>query len=176
MKRRKPLKRGRSAQQSKKRIKRTPLAPSTKPLKRTKLTRSVSAILKPPKSFAQPHARFKANILAAGMCRICGRGPKAILKSQRVPVILDPHHVIPQRYIRRHVSAMRLRDGEAEIALLAKLLFDERNGMCVCRDCHDAHETAGRRITRAEIPESAVEFAIELEMLHVIERFYPDET
>jgi hypothetical protein len=115
---------------------------------------------------------WQAAVTANGYCAVCGTGPKARDQGKRRYVKLDAHHVIPARYLRRFVSAMEM-DAEKSETMLLVLLYDRRNGLCICRDCHEHHETAYRRIPRSAVPQQAVKFAREIDREWYIERFYP---
>ena len=130
-----------------------------------------------PEGWKPVQEAWRAVILAPGYCAVCGRGPKARDPAKRRFVVLDPHHVIPQRYLRRYVAAIRWADEKDKAAkaktMLLALLYDRRNGICVCRDCHENHEKAVRRIPRSALPFSALQFAREIDREWYIERFYP---
>ena len=109
-----------------------------------------------------------------GVCCVCGEGPKA-KGAARQPKRLDPHHIISQRSIRRYMGQFRkYLTGEEWEAKLVALLYDARNGLCVCRECHQAHEKRTKPIPRALVPAAAVEFATELHLEWQIERDYPE--
>ena len=120
---------------------------------------------------------WRKAVTNVGYCAVCGVGPRAPEQGKRRFVVLDPHHVIPQRYLRRYVASIkwadeREKETKAKTMLLA-LLYDPRNGICICRDCHEAHETAVRRIPREAVPLRALQFAREIDREWYIERFYP---
>ena len=125
-----------------------------------------------PDSWKPVQQAWRAAVCAPGYCAVCGVGPKARDLGKRRFVVLDPHHVIPARHLRRFVSAMRLEEEKAETMLLV-FLYDRRNGVCVCRDCHEDHEKAVRRIPRSVLPKEAFQFAREIGREWLIERLYP---
>lgn len=119
---------------------------------------------------AAAHAAWKQKVTHA-RCAVCvaqGRKPEQDCSKQR-----DPHHILPARYIRRYVRALRLPKDEAA-SLLRSLLYDTRNGMCLGRRHHDKHETAKERVPQELIPRKAWQFAGELGLEHVLERLYPE--
>lgn len=73
---------------------------------------------------------------------------------------LDGHHIIPRRVLVRH--------GFSEYVM------DRRNRAAVCRHDHESHESAHRRILRAELPASVFEFAAELGLEWYLDRHYSD--
>lgn len=86
------------------------------------------------------------------------------------------HHWTPQQFIRVYVRGLRLPREQAR-PLLRDLLRDERNLVRVCHACHGGHTvaSAGSSFTRADVPESAFDFARELGEEYVVrlEREYP---
>lgn len=76
---------------------------------------------------------FRAAVLAKGPC-ICGARP------------IDPHHVCYQQHLRA--------GGHP--------LWDPRDGMPLCRSCHDSHHNGSRRIPCSRLPDEALEFAFEI--------------
>lgn len=141
-----------------------------KPLSRAALKRSPWRRV--PASWRPDFERWLAEVTAIGVCLVCGGGAKATDPKKRKPLKLDPHHVLPQRYIRRWVDS-QTRDTEEREVLKRRLLYDTRNGVCLCRGCHDAHEKRMRPIPRRLLPAPAFEFVRELDLEWVIERFYP---
>lgn len=86
---------------------------------------------------------------------------------------IDPHHILPARYIRRYIRSLRLEPEEAkELAL--RLLYDPRNGLCLCRHHHRRHERAYKRVPSSFILAPAWEFAAELDRVVVLELLYPE--
>lgn len=120
------------------------------------------------KRMASAHHAWKLKV-ARGRCVMCqARGVTVDAHS-----IHDAHHIVPARYIRRYVRSLRLDAPEAA-KLLARLLYDPRNGLCLCRRDHDKHETGYTRVPRELIPSKAFQFARELKLDYVIDRFYPE--
>ncbi len=72
---------------------------------------------------------------------------------------IDGHHVIPQRHLKR--------------AGLEEHLWDERNGLALCRWHHFQHENHRERLPRELIPDEAHDFALELGLDWLIDREYP---
>ena len=109
------------------------------------------------------------------VCAVCGEGPKAKDPAKRKRKKFDPHHIIPARYIRRYMRQYRKKlDAKLYDEMLGKLLYNPVNGLCICRECHERHEKASKRIPRALISEEAREFARSLNLYHLIESMYPE--
>lgn len=93
----------------------------SKPLKRSGGSRPARGAT-PKKKVSM--AEFRAKVLEAGACAICGNSDWWVLK--------QPHHFIERGRLERH--------GASEAALT-----DERNGVCLCASpCHE-------RVTNARI-------------------------
>ncbi len=73
----------------------------------------------------------------------------------------DAHHIIPQQ-------SLKWRNLHAH-------LWDARNGIPLSRRVHERHTTAVERIRRDQLPEAAHEFAAELGLEHLIDRYYPED-
>jgi hypothetical protein len=73
---------------------------------------------------------FRAAVLAKGPCLMC------------CARATDPHHVVYQQHLR----------GEHP-------LWDPRDGVPLCRHCHEAHHNGSRRIPCVKLPDAALEFA-----------------
>lgn len=91
------------------------------------------------------------------------------------------HHWIPQNEIRQYIATRsRLMTPDKAKRALRQLLADPRNLSAFCVDCHLSSEplqpqwSGFRPFTRAEVPESAIQFAAELGLLSYIDRRYPD--
>lgn len=141
-----------------------PLARRT-PLKRTGTWRASKATWE--RLDAQAHAAWKQKV-THGRCVVCvadGRERDAHPEH-------DPHHVLPQRVIRRYVRSLRLPVEDAK-RLLRSLLWDPRNGICLDRRCHDKHESGFRPVPRELIPAKAFQFARELGLDWWLEKHYP---
>jgi hypothetical protein len=69
------------------------------------------------------------------------------------------HHLVPQQVLRR--------------LHLEHLLWDPRNGLCLCAYHHGQHEVFAQRVPRELVPERAGEFAEEIDLGWLIERDYP---
>lgn len=63
------------------------------------------------------------------------------------------------------------RDPVEQRALIA----DERNLIWLCMPCHFRHENAFRRVPFAVLPQEALDFADEVGLSHLIDRYYPRE-
>lgn len=81
---------------------------------------------------------------------------------------IEAHHVIAKQEIKRVA-----RTGRWEWDREQEAIWDNRNGIPVCSECHMRHESAYKRISRGNVPPSAVEFADELGVGYLIERYYP---
>lgn len=82
------------------------------------------------------------------------------------PAHLHAHHCVEASYLRRELSARVSSERMDAIA------YDPRNALGVCDGCHlNDHRSGSRRIHRQHIPESAWEFARELDALAGDERF-----
>jgi hypothetical protein len=173
VRRRKTLARGKKLKRALAPMKRTELKRGGKPLKRTPLKRT-SAL----KASRVVWGRVEAEAHRAWVRKITRR-PCAVCAAESVEKAQaslhgrrDAHHVLPARYIRRYVRSLRLPAEEA-FKLLVSLLYDPRNGICLCRRCHDKHETGFRRVPRALIPTKAVQFAREIGLDWYIDKTYP---
>lgn len=75
---------------------------------------------------------------------------------------LQAHHILTQQQLRKHG--------------LKHLLWDTRNGLPLCDRAHDRHHSAHERIPRDLLPAGALQFAEEVGLMHLIERYYPLRT
>ena len=98
----------------------------------------------------QPSARFR-RVVSSGPCVLC-----ATRAGHR-----DPHHLIPQQSLRRHVASLRLDEMPAR-RLLRVLLSDVRGGVALCRSCHANVEAGSIPLPRGKVPDVAWIFAAEL--------------
>lgn len=171
------MKRSRPMNRAKAPMKRTPLKAGKPlaagkplerktPLKRGRWTRVTWELWD--KLDAAAHAEWKRKVTRLRCARCAARGREHDADNRR-----DPHHILPARYLRRYVRGLRLPADEARV-LLRSLLYDPRNGMCLCRKCHENHENASHSVLREMIPAKAWQFAEELGMAHVLERLYPE--
>ena len=71
---------------------------------------------------------------------------------------VEAHHIIPARFLKRHGHKDKL--------------WDTRNRLWAGECCHARHETAVRRFPREFIDRRAEEFAAEIGLTHVLDRFY----
>jgi hypothetical protein len=114
----------------------------------------------------QAHAVWKGKVMRA-RCVVClADGLTADRHPRR-----DAHHVLPAQRLRRYVRARKLPAEEAA-TLRRSLLNDVRNGVSLCRRCHDRHESAHRRVPRELLPGRVEQFAVELGLAHVLDRIY----
>ena len=70
----------------------------------------------------------------------------------------DGHHVI---------EAQELRNRHR-----ADLMWDRRNALPLCRDCHGAHHAYSRRVLLSELRPENLAFANELDLVWLIRRTY----
>lgn len=66
----------------------------------------------------------------------------------------DAHHVIPKQRLKAIAGRLSMTPDET-----SDLLMDRRNGVPLCRRCHDLHESAHKRIPRSKLPPKAIAFA-----------------
>lgn len=99
------------------------------------------------------------------VCPVCGQAPVP-------PHRLEGHHVIGRERLRRYVEGLGLARKDARV-LLAQLVWDVRDGLACCTTCHDLHTRAARRIPRSKLLPCHFEFAAELDLAYVIDRYYP---
>jgi hypothetical protein len=71
---------------------------------------------------------------------------------------LQAHHVLSQQQLRKRGFPERL--------------WDPANGMTVCEGAHSRHTLAVERLTIAAVPARCIRFARELDLEHLLERFY----
>lgn len=172
------LKRKKGMPRAQKEMKRAPLKPGTKEMargkpleRRTPLSRgrwNRNAWEQFSARMASAHAAWKKKVTRSRCAMCAARGVEIDAHSTR-----DAHHILPARYIRRYVRSLQL-PAEDAAKLLRSLLYDHRNGLCLCRRCHDKHETGHTRVPRSLLPVKALQFARELRLDYVIERLYPD--
>lgn len=74
---------------------------------------------------------------------------------------LEVHHIVPKRILKREGYADRL--------------WDDRNALVLCRRCHERHELAVRRVPFDLLPPQVHDFAEELGLGWVLERYYDTE-
>lgn len=70
---------------------------------------------------------------------------------------VDPHHVLPKQFIRSICTSLDI-DPEPWV-------WDPRNGMALCRHCHEGHESGHKRIPRWRLPDSVWVFVREIDAL-----------
>ena len=74
------------------------------------------------------------------------------------PWTARPHHIIPRQYL--------IRGGQKD------KLWDVRNKLDLCGYHHGQHENAQQRVPKSLLPPEAFEFAKELHLEWVIDRYY----
>ena len=145
-------------------------------MKRTPLTRKTALNRKPFKRKAPKPSGTDLGLAKAWWKEVTGYDENDGLRVSRnvVPCVvcgstsnIEAHHVISKQSIKREAKAMEWGENRRERAL-----WDSRNGLAVCQGCHAAHETASARIPRQLLPKSAIEFAVELDLVWEIERWY----
>jgi hypothetical protein len=88
---------------------------------------------KPHPSVERVLARDFRKAVLRGPCLACGASPD------------DPHHVVYQQHLRERTLP----------------LWDWRDGVPLCRRCHDAHHNRSRPLCCSLLPDAALEFAFE---------------
>lgn len=104
-------------------------------------------------------------IVAGRGCQVCPRLGRAC----DGPV--QAHHVTTQQYIKRYVRGLGLPQAQ-HLDMLARLLWDTRNGLGVCYRAHRRHTNATERIPLALVPEQARAFAEEIGLAYVLPKQY----
>lgn len=99
-----------------------------------------------------------ASVVGTRSCAVCGERNR-----------VEGHHILPKRDIKQWALSEGLTTADAQ-----KYLWDERNGLPLCVDCHQRHETAFQRVPRRLLPDSAFEFAKEMDLDYLLDRYYPD--
>lgn len=89
----------------------------------------------------------RAVIRRGKRCVVCGRKRG-----------LQAHHVLRQQDLRTYAHRHHLSLHEAE-----RIRWDVRNGLTVCKPCHDRHTGREKRILREQLPASVFEFVAELD-------------
>ena len=127
----------------------TPLKRATAPLSRSKpLGRGKPrrAIFPPadgdPEPLVREHRRLKSAWKYAGRARVrcpCG-----------APV-REAHHVVYRQEIERLVGKSA-----------GRVIYDLRNRLFVCHECHERHHNRSRPLSLNVLPDSAFDFAVEL--------------
>jgi hypothetical protein len=81
------------------------------------------------------------------------------------------------RAVQRHhvLSRQALKKLARDATERRRLIEDERNLVWVCVPCHMRHENAFRRLSFSVLPQEALDFAEEVGLMHLIDRFYPRE-
>jgi hypothetical protein len=97
-----------------------------------------------------------------GGCVMCRAFP--LTKAERIgrePDIatIQGHHILAKRHL-------RVAHAEARF-------WDTRNGMALCSLHHHRHEWRMQPVPFSLVPDDALEFAAELDLLYVIENEYP---
>ena len=80
-------------------------------------------------------------------CRMCGH----------VKPDMDPHHVLPKQWLAKVEKTLKLERGS--------LMWDPDNGIALCRECHDRHELAHKRIPRWKLPHRCWLFVAKVDAL-----------
>lgn len=143
---------------------RTPLQRGSQPLQRRTRDRRLT-----------PQKRTQA--FRRGVLRRCARDKITgllicpVCKGQFAAREMDAHHIVEQERIKKYVRSLRL-PKDAEVEVMVRRLWDARNGMAVCKDCHQRHTTSFRLIPREALPESAYVFATEIGLGYALDRYY----
>lgn len=164
------MKKGRSLQRSK------PLNPKVALRREKALERGAGLVSKPKPRADVLTKEAQLAFYMAGL-EACERDRR---RRYICPVCREPfrrsqmqvHHVVAQEKIRQYLSTLRLSRSElAEVR--RRRQWDPRNALAVCVGCHERHTTATARIPMRVLPEEVWEFAAEIELEHLIERYYP---
>lgn len=110
-------------------------------------------------------ARAWHRAVVRGRCIMCAVFPLGVQERRsRAPELRfkQGHHVIAKRHLRRYGHADRV--------------WDARNGVCVCELHHQRHENYTQRIPRALLPAAVAEFALDVDLLWLLDTEYPTET
>lgn len=91
--------------------------------------------------------------------RVCMNGCMVHADSSQCVGLLQAHHVITQQALRKR--------GHGD------LLWDTRNGFAICEGAHARHSLAIDRIAYDDLPYAAFQFANELGLGWMIDRYYP---
>lgn len=90
-----------------------------------------------------------------------GMGACALVGTTVCSGPLQGHHVVERRALKRRG--------------LEEHLWDKRNRMSLCERHHARHTTAVERIPYSAVPAEAHEFAAELGLTYLIDRYYKKE-
>lgn len=121
-------------------------------MKRTPLRRRTPLRQPRPKQAYDPQAWREG----LGPCVVCTE-----LGIEAPPYYMDAHHCIP-------AQALRRRGYTAEQA-------DKRNRISLCRWHHERHHSRTNPVPRRLLPDSVFEFAAELGLGYLVDRYYPEE-
>jgi hypothetical protein len=138
-----------------------------KPLKAKKPRRDPKT--EPPKATR----RFRA-----GTFRRCKRDPETGLwvcpacGGLFAAVEMECHHIIEKERIKKYVAGLMLESEAHRLEVLIRRLWDHRNGIAVCKNCHAEHTNRKRPLSRALLPECVWVFADEIGLSYVIDRYY----
>lgn len=83
-------------------------------------------------------------------------------------VAVEAHHIVYKRTLSNFLDLYDIEEYPLE-----RQVTDPRNGLPLCRHCHDNHHNASQPIPRELIPEVAWDFARELRLDWWLERHYP---
>jgi hypothetical protein len=145
-------------------LKRTPLARGTKRLRSKPQKRPLLNEREMSKAWHR-HACAQAPVVKRRkICPACGKPV-----TERNP--LEAHHVTAQESIKRYVKGLGL-DAQEAAETLARLRWDLRNGLAICRACHAAHTSGKRRLPLALVTMKARQFAHEIGLDHLLDRYY----
>lgn len=89
--------------------------------------------------------------------RVCLHG--CALDSRDCEGYLQAHHVITQQQLRR--------------AQLGHLIWETRNGLCLCERHHRRHTNATERIPREKLRPATIHWAQTHGLGYLIDRYYP---
>lgn len=93
------------------------------------------------------------------MCKAFPLTPKQRLGREAEIRDIQGHHILAKRHLRVHGYAQRL--------------WDIRNGIALCSYHHHRHEWRIQPVPFTLLPDNALEFAAECDLLYMIESEYP---
>jgi 5-methylcytosine-specific restriction endonuclease McrA len=119
-------------------------------LKRTPL--KVRAQRRPPDEVALARI-FHEQVTRGGRCASCGQLGNALCP-------IEAHHVLEKSGLRRAGHG-------------PEVVWDLRNGMPLCRRCHERHTSRVEPVRRRRVPRSAWRFAAQHNLTWLLEQRYP---
>lgn len=103
-------------------------------------------------------------MIVGGGCAMCRHDPPAewALRTRHADLArLEAHHVIPKSKLKQ--------EGFRDF----RIIWDERNGLCLCVFHHGRHTDWVQRVPREILPDGILEFVDELNLGWLLDREYP---